>query len=158
MGKKGNIRGKGQKSYIADKISKGFPKNLYNPYCWIIGNPEIGEGTWIGPFTIIDGRWNKLCIGKGCDISAGVHIYTHSTVKRCISKRGYNKVDTGQVEIGNYVFIGANSTILMNTKIGDHSIIGAGTVILEGANIPPYSVVVGIPGKVVKSLKNKKKS
>ncbi len=139
-----------------NKISKGFPKNPYNPYCWIIGNPEIGEGTWIGPFTIIDGQRGKLCIGKGCDISAGVHIYTHNTTKRCITERKYNKVDTGPVEIGDYVFIGANSTILMNTKIGDHSIIGAGTVVLEGTVISSYSIVAGVPGKVVRSLKIEK--
>ncbi|MDP2905298.1 MAG: acyltransferase [Candidatus Omnitrophota bacterium] len=132
---------------------KNFPKNPYNKYCWIIGEPEIGEGTWIGPFTIIDAQREKLRIGKGCDISAGVHVYTHNTVKRCVSARKYNKVDTGPVSIGDHVFIGANSTILMNTQIGSHSVIGAGTVITEGSVIPAYSVVAGVPGKVVRSLK-----
>lgn len=143
-----------------DKNNNGslemFPDNPYHPFCWVIGKPEIGKGTWIGPFTVIDAKRASLLIGKGCDISCGVHIYTHNTVKRCVTGRRYNKVDAGPVKIGNYVFIGANVTILMNTKIGDHSIIGAGAVILEGTKIPPYSVVAGVPGKVVKIWKNRK--
>ena len=58
--------------------------NPYNPHAWIIGQPEIGEGTWIGAFTVIDGS-GGLRIGRGCDVSCGVHIYTHSTVRRCVS-------------------------------------------------------------------------
>jgi len=133
-----------------------FPDNPYHSFCWIIGKPEIGKGTWIGPFTVIDAKRASLRIGKGCDISCGVHIYTHSSTKRCVTGRKYDKVDTGPVDIGNYVFIGANSTVLMNTKIGDYSIIGAGAVILEGTKIPPYSVVAGVPGRIVKTWKNRK--
>lgn len=134
-------------------LSPVFPVNPYHPFCWIIGKPVIGKGTWIGPFTIIDAKHANLRIGKGCDISCGVHIYTHNTTKRCITNRKYSKVDAGSVEIGNYVFVGANATILMNTRIGRHSIVGAGAVVLEGMRIPPYSVVAGVPARVVKMLR-----
>ncbi len=42
------------------------------------------------------------------------------------------------------------AVILNGAHIGDGSIIGAGTVITEGKKIPPDSVVIGVPGKVVK--------
>lgn len=141
---------------INNDLLKVFPKNPYHPFCWIIGKPEIGKGTWIGPFTVIDAKRASLSIGRGCDISCGVHIYTHNTAKRCVTARKYNKVDTAPVRIGDHVFIGANATILMNTVVGDNSIIGAGCVILEGMKIPPYSVVAGVPGKVVKTWKKTK--
>ncbi|MCX8081230.1 MAG: acyltransferase, partial [Bacteroidia bacterium] len=48
--------------------------------CIVIGDVEVGENTWIGPFTILDGS-GGLKIGSNCSISAGVHIYTHDTVK-----------------------------------------------------------------------------
>ena len=35
---------------------QGFNPNPYNPHAWIIGTPEIGEGTWIGAFTVIEFR------------------------------------------------------------------------------------------------------
>lgn len=140
----------------------GIPKNKYNPHAWIIGEPKIGEGTWIGAFAVIDGL-GGLTIGKGCDISCGVHILTHSTVKRCISESNYNKVDKELTIIEDYVFIGENATILKGVFIGHHSVIGAGAVLKENTKIPPYSLVVGAPARVVRNIKreaellNKKK-
>ncbi|MEX0616494.1 MAG: acyltransferase [Candidatus Woykebacteria bacterium] len=129
-----------------------IPPNAYNEHSWIIGEPEIGEDVWIGAFTLIDGS-GGLSIGRGCNISSGAHIYTHSTVRRCLSEGKYNQVDRKPVKIGDYVFVGANSTILMGSKIGHSSIIGAGSVVLENSVIPPYSIFVGVPGKIVKSGK-----
>jgi UDP-3-O-[3-hydroxymyristoyl] glucosamine N-acyltransferase len=63
-----------------------LPPNPYNPHAWVIGAPEIGESTWIGAFTVIDGS-GGLQIGRGCDVSAGAQIYTHSTVARAVSTR-----------------------------------------------------------------------
>ena len=56
----------------------GLPRTRTTSTRWIIGEPAIGEGTWIGAFTVIDGS-GGLTIGSGCDISSGVHIYTHSS-------------------------------------------------------------------------------
>ena len=131
----------------------GIPPNSYNPHAWIIGNPKIGSKTWIGAFCLIDGM-GRLEIGKGCDISCGAHILTHSTVKRCISERAHNKIDLASTKIGNHVFIGENSTVLKGSEIGHHSVIGAGTVVKEFTKIPPYSLVVGVPGKIVRNLKD----
>ncbi len=63
------------------EFNHGLPPNRYNPHCWICGEPEIGEGTWIGAFTVIDGL-GGLKIGKGCDISSGAKIMSHSSVLR----------------------------------------------------------------------------
>ena len=130
----------------------GIPPNPFNPHAWIIGKPKIGKGTWIGAFCLIDGQ-GGLEIGKGCDISCGAHILTHSTVKRCISDRCYDQVDRDSTRIGNYVFVGENATILKGAEIGHHSVIGAGSVVKEFMKIPPYSLVVGVPARVVRSLK-----
>jgi acetyltransferase-like isoleucine patch superfamily enzyme len=132
----------------------GLPRNRYNAHALILGEPAIGEGTWIGPFTVVDGS-GGLTIGKGCDISAGAQIYTHSTVARCISERRHDAVDRRPTEIGDYVHVGANAVILMGARIGHHSAIGAGAVVLEGTEVPPYSTVVGVPGRVLENTTRK---
>lgn len=143
-----------------DKKEEAIHDTKYNLHTWIIGKPKIGKGTWIGAFTVIDAQ-GGLSIGKGCNISSGVHIYTHTTVKRCVSERKYSKIDKKLVKIGSFVHIGANTTILMGTTIGHHSVIGAGCVVKEDTFIPPYSIVVGVPGKIIgnakKLLKTNKK-
>lgn len=123
-----------------------FPANPYNDHAWIIGEPTIGEGTWIGAFTVIDGS-GGLTIGEGCDVSCGVQIYTHSSAMRCVSGRSHGVVDRKPVTIGDRVFIGANATINMGVTIGDEAIIGAGAVVTS--DVPPRTVVVGVPARAV---------
>lgn len=130
----------------------GIPSNPYNPHAWIIGKPKIGKGTWIGAFCLIDGQ-GGLQIGKGCDISCGAHILTHSSLRRCVSGRKYPVVDRSPTKIGDYVFIGENATVLKGVEIGHHSVIGAGAVVKEDTEIPPYSLVVGVPARIVGDLK-----
>lgn len=142
---------KTRKSTFEDR--HGFPKNKYNPHAWILGKPKIGEDVWIGPFTLIDAKYANLTIGKGCNISSGAQILTHSTVRRTLSGRTYNVVDAKDVEIGEYSFIGTNAVILMGVKIGHHSVIGAGCVVPQDTTIAPYSIVGGVPAKIIGSSK-----
>ena len=48
------------------------------------------------------------------------------------------------------MLVGMGSIVLNGATIGEGSVIGAGAVITEGKQIPPGSVVVGVPGKIVK--------
>lgn len=145
---------------ILRKIARRkFIGNPFNPpYVWIIGRPQIDKSVWIGGFCVIDGLHDKLKIGKRCDISSGVQILTHSTLKRCISEDKYDYTDHAPTEIGDFCFIGTNAVVLMGAKIGHHSVIGAGCVVPQFTKIPPYSIVTGIPGKIVGSSKKYLKS
>ncbi len=121
-----------------------LPENPYNPHAWIIGDPVIGAGTWIGAFTLIDGS-GGLEIGVGCDISSGVHIYTHSSARRCVSGRRFAEVERQPVKIGDRVFIGANAVVNMGVTIGDESVVGAGAVVTR--DVPPRTIVGGVPAR-----------
>lgn len=123
-----------------------LPPNAYNEHAWIAGDPIIGERTWIGAFTVLDGS-GGLRIGVGCDISSGVQIYTHSTAKRCVSGRAYDNIERRPVTIGDHVFVGAGAVINMGVTIGDGAVVGAGAVVT--ADVPEYTVVVGVPARPV---------
>jgi acetyltransferase-like isoleucine patch superfamily enzyme len=125
-------------------MSASAGANPYNPLTWFVGEPVIGEGTWIGPFCLIDGS-GGLTIGRGCDISAGVQIYTHSTQRRCVTARGED-TDRAPVTIGDHTFVGANAIVLMGVSIGNHCVIGAGAVV--NRDMPDGTAAVGIPARV----------
>jgi acetyltransferase-like isoleucine patch superfamily enzyme len=122
----------------------GLGDNPYNPHAWIAGDPVIGEGTWIGAFTVIDGS-GGLTIGRNCDISSGAQIYTHSSAKRCVSNRAYSVVDRAPTRIGDAVFVGANATILMGVSIGDQAVVAAGAVVDD--DVEARTIVAGVPAR-----------
>lgn len=58
--------------------------------------------------------------------------------------------DFGQILIRHDAWIGAGATILSNITIGEYSVIGAGAVVTK--NVLPYTVVAGVPAKVIRSI------
>lgn len=123
--------------------------NQFNPLSWIVGEPKIGKGTWIGAFCLIDGL-GGLEIGENCNISSGAHIITHSTAARCVT--GVGEMYKSPTVIKNRVFIGENATILMGCRIGNQCMIGAASLVLEGTIIPDHCVVVGSPVRFVRRM------
>ena len=115
---------------------------------------NIGEGTiFYSPETQAIDRerpW-MLAIGKYCKITRGCTILTHD-YSRSVLRMKYGEFvgEAKLTSIGDNVFIGVNTVILMGTKIGDNVIIGAGSVV--GGNIPSNVVVAGNPAKVICTL------
>ncbi len=126
--------------------SLGFGKETsiyHNSY--IYGDVSVGEHTWIGPFTLLDGG-GGLKIGNYCSISAGTQIYTHDSVQWALSG-GKKEYDRAPVTIGDCCYIGSQTVIAKGITIGDHVVIGAGSFV--NRDIPPYSVAVGTPCRVI---------
>ena len=125
-----------------------LPANPWNPHAWVLGSPDVGEGCWIGAFSLLDGS-GGLTIGANTDISSGAQIYTHSTVRRAISD-GRSGIERAATSIGEHVHIGAGAIVLMGCDIGHHSVVGAGAVVRQHTIVPPWSLVVGTPARVIK--------
>lgn len=84
-----------------------------------------------------------ISIGNDVTLAPRVHILAHDASTK--TYLGYTKI--GLVNIGDRVFIGADSIILPNVNIGSDVIIGAGSVVSK--DIPSGCVVVGNPARVI---------
>jgi acetyltransferase-like isoleucine patch superfamily enzyme len=109
--------------------------------CHVFGEVTVGEGTWIGPFTVLDGS-GGLSIGSTCSISAGVQIYTHDTVRWALSG-GAAAYEHASVRIGDRCHIGAHTVIAKGVTIGDECVVGASSFV--NRDLPPRTVAVGSP-------------
>ncbi len=120
-------------------------ENRFHPLVWISGDPEIGEGVYIGGMSEIYAKGAKVCIGDNCDIASFVVINCSDSHKKTIGIA--ETVDKKDIIIENNVYVGTLSFVGGGTKIGHHSVIGAGTIVPKG-NYPPYTLIVGNPATV----------
>lgn len=142
--------------YFSDRWDKakylgfGEGSSIYDN-SYVFGDVKIGQNTWVGPFTVLDGT-NSISIGSNCDISAGVQIYTHNSLKEknFLSNDFHQQITTKKydksVSIGNNVYIGPNSVISQGVKIGDNVIVGANSFVNK--NLPSNCKAYGTPCKI----------
>lgn len=125
------------------------PTNIYGSS---IGEGlKIGNNSSIGPYSYI-GCSGYIEIGDNVMMSPRVSIYAENhlfdnpelTIKEQGVKREFVKIEDD-------CWIAANTVILAGVTIGRGSIIAAGSVVTK--DIPPYSIVGGVPAKVIKSRK-----
>ena len=118
----------------------------------IIGDITIGNqvGIWFG--AVIRGDRDRIIIGDRSNIQDNCVVHTSKGFPVIIGDEvsvGHGAILHGCV-IHDRVLVGMGAIVLNGAKIGGGSIIGAGAVITEGKEIPPNSVVIGVPGKIVK--------
>ena len=122
-------------------------------YCCInnaVGDVVIGDYTRIGLHCTVIG---PVCIGNHVNLAQGIVVtalnHNFNDDAKRIDEQG---VSTKSVIIEDDVWIGANAVVLPGVTIGQHSVVAAGAVVTQ--DVPPYTVVAGVPAKVVKKLRS----
>lgn len=118
---------------------------------------RLGNYSGIGVNCEMNGmREGIITIGDNVMMGPNVVIYTRNheagRIDIPMQEQGYAK--PLPVNIGNDVWIGRNVIILPGATIGDGVIIGAGAVVPKG-KYPPYSVLGGVPARIIKSRKER---
>lgn len=111
----------------------------------VFGDVKVGEKTWVGPFTLLDGS-GKLRIGNNCSISAAVQIYTHDTVQWAVSG-GIAPYEYDPTIIEDNCYIGPNTIIAKGVTLGKGTIVGANSFVNK--SFPPHSKIAGNPAKSI---------
>jgi len=126
-------------------------------------NVTIGDNVFIGHFNYIDG-FDKIVIGDGCQITNYVSVLTHSSHNSIrLYGESYNDhwgknmkgLLNAPVHIGEYTFIGPHCVIMPGTTIGKGCIISAFSFV--SGTFEDFSIIRGIPAKVVGSVKESDK-
>ena len=117
------------------------------------GTIKIGKGSEIGERCRISIA-NMLTVGEKVLLSPNIYItdcdHEYRDIHTPVIDQGI--VQKGQnVSIGDGSYIGINVVIIGNIKIGKHSVVGANSVVTK--DVPDYSVAVGSPAQVIKTLR-----
>ncbi|MGX0976502.1 carbonic anhydrase/acetyltransferase-like protein (isoleucine patch superfamily) [Roseovarius sp. MBR-51] len=134
--------------------------------------PQIAENTWIAPDANLIGKvviedlasvWfgctlrgdnEEIRVGAGSNVQENCVLHTDMGYPLLIGSGctiGHKAMLHGCILEEN-VLIGMGATVLNGARIGRNSLIGAGALITEGKDIPEGSLVMGAPGRVVRSL------
>ncbi|MGH8670864.1 MAG: gamma carbonic anhydrase family protein [Burkholderiales bacterium] len=113
---------------------------------------EHNASVWFG--TVVRGDNDLITIGECSNIQDNSVLHTDEGIKLSIGRNvsvGHHAMLHG-CTIGEGSLVGIKATILNNARIGKQCLIGAHSLITEDKEIPDRSLVVGVPGKVIRQL------
>lgn len=130
------------------------PSAYIDPAAQVIGQVQVGARSSIWPCAVARGDVDWIRIGEETSIQDGTVLHCDEGSPLIIG----NRVTVGHlamlhgctVEDGCVIGIGA--IVLNRARIGHGSVVAAGALVAEGKEIPPGSMVMGVPGKVVRQV------
>ncbi len=146
--------------YALDGISPRLPKSgdfWVAPDANVIGRVHLGEGVGIWFGATLRGDNEALTIGDGTNIQDLCVLHTDIGYPLVLGRNctvGHKAILHG-CTVGDNCLIGMGATVLNGARIGDNCLIGAGALITEGTEIASGSLVVGMPGRVLRQLDDK---
>ena len=124
------------------------------PDAHVIGRVTLGEDVSIWFGSVLRGDLARITLGPRVNLQDGCIVHTDYDAPQDIEEGvvvGHGAILHGR-RIGRETLIGIGARLLSGCEIGEECLIAAGSLVTEGRRIPPRSVVMGIPGKVVREI------
>ncbi len=126
------------------------------PNATLIGDVRIEKDASVWFSAVLRGDECSILIGEGSNVqdNATVHGYAPKGCNVVLGRNvtvGHNACIHG-CTVGDGTLIGMGATVLNGAKIGKRCIIAAGALVKENAQIPDGSLVVGVPGRIIRTL------
>ena len=143
--------------YALGKISPRLPESgnfWVAPDAQVMGNIVLLENASIWFAAVLRGDNETITIGENSNVQDGSILHTDVGFPMRLGKNvtvGHQAMLHG-CTVGDNSLVGIGATILNGAKIGKNCLIGAHALVGEGKEIPDNSMVLGMPGKVVREL------
>jgi carbonic anhydrase/acetyltransferase-like protein (isoleucine patch superfamily) len=130
------------------------PSVFVAPSADVIGQVIIGAGSsvWFG--SILRGDTERIVVGQRTNLQDGCVVHVDAGFPALIGNGvtvAHRAVVHGCV-VEDDVLIGMGAIVLSGARIGQESIVGAGALVTGGTVVPPRSLVLGLPGRVVREV------
>lgn len=138
----------------APRVIKIHPTVFIAETATVIGDVSIGKDSSVWFSAVLRGDAASITVGEGTNIQDNAVIHVDRGEPTTVGKRvtiGHGAI-VHSATVQDHVLVGMGAIILSGAVIGSHSIIAAGSVVPEGREIPPRSMVMGVPGKVVRHV------
>jgi carbonic anhydrase/acetyltransferase-like protein (isoleucine patch superfamily) len=132
------------------------PTAYIAPTAVVMGDVTLGARASIWYLSVVRGDMAPISIGADSNIQDGTIVHVDEGVPCTVGERvgvGHRVILHG-CTVENDSLIGMGSVLLNGVRIGSGSVVAAGAVIPEGMQVPPGSLVMGVPGRIVRSVES----
>lgn len=137
---------------LAPNMPTIHPTAFVHTLAYVTGNVTLGPRVSVWPFVSIRGDNDAVTLDEDTNVQDGCVIHVDDGVPCHIGKRvgiGHRAIVHGAT-VENDVLIAMGAILLNGVQVGSGSIIGAGAVVREGMHVPANSLVLGVPGRIVR--------
>ena len=141
--------------YSIDGITPVVHPSAYvHPSAILIGDVIIGADCYVGPGASLRGDFGRIILEQGANIQDTCVMHSYPNADAIIEVNGHigHGVILHGCRIGKNSLIGMNAVVMDNVTVGSDCIVGAMSFVKSGMQIPSRSLVMGIPGKVVRAV------
>ncbi len=128
--------------------------------CSIYGSPdnllEIGNNSYVGMGSVLNGFAARLVIGNNVSIGQNVNIMVDSGPNASPSMQKVFPIEKGPVRIGNNCWIGASAIIMPDVSLGEFCVVAANSYVNK--SFPAFSIIGGSPAKLIRSFTEDEKA
>ncbi|WP_113960607.1 gamma carbonic anhydrase family protein [Roseimicrobium gellanilyticum] len=124
------------------------------PGAVVLGAVTVGENASVWYGCVMRGDINRIALGPSSNLQDGCIVHVSDAYAAIIGERvsvGHRAV-IHACDVGDEVLVGMGAIIMDGAVIGPRSIIGAGAIVTKGTQVPEGSLVLGSPGRVVRTL------
>jgi carbonic anhydrase/acetyltransferase-like protein (isoleucine patch superfamily) len=118
---------------------------------------DVVLGAWVNIWfgCVLRGDLATIQVGPRVNLQDGCIVHTDSAAPLTVEEGvvvGHRAILHG-ARIGRDSLVGMGAMLLSGSELGEECLVAAGSIVTEGRRIPPRSVVMGVPGKVVRTIK-----
>ena len=130
------------------------PSAFVAPGAAIMGDVTIGQDASVWYGAVLRGDMAPIVIGSESNLQDGTIVHVDEGMPCTVGRRvgvGHRVILHG-CTVEDECLIGMGSILLNGARIGTGSVVAAGAVIPEGMQVPPRSLVMGVPGRIVRPV------
>jgi len=130
------------------------PTSFVAPTAVVIGSVTLGADSSVWYQAVLRGDLAPIDVGAETNIQDGTIVHVDTGIPCTVGRRvgvGHRVILHGCV-VEDECLIGMGAVVLNRVRIGTGSVVAAGAVIPEGMVIPPRSLVMGVPGRIVRQV------
>jgi carbonic anhydrase/acetyltransferase-like protein (isoleucine patch superfamily) len=128
------------------------PTAFVHPDALVFGDVTLGARVSVWPTAVIRGDTGRIVIGADSNVQDGTIIHVDHGVPTTVGRRvaiGHRAIVHGST-VDDDCLIAMGAILLNGVVIGSGSIVGAGALCREGMHVAPNSLVLGVPGRIVR--------